>query len=501
MIQMTKEYLENANNITKIVNDVKAVLDHRYKMYQRYQKKNGIPLEAYTTKVATGYMAGTQPKFTIKQENNENKQNIIKKIFDKVFGDNANPDEYKIIVDYINDYNDLSDFFLNICLDYFSTGACTWLNYENEENEQIFARVPSWQCALIYDYSVPSQVIGAVRIFNTIDASGNKIDNVIITTTESKRYFKNSAQQKDVYVEDTEQKEDVLWQLVPVYGVESNTGALFENVLDLIGKLEQCIQNTSNIMNYNDLGCKLKITGYRPQNPSTIKDEKGNVVSNPDRKKEDDIVLNATVFYTPDSSGDISWISKTIDTQAVETLKTTLLEYILMLTFIPNITDEGFTNADSNKALMKKFFGLQTSQQETIKALKKELLRMWENIIGRINDKKNTKFDFRDLDIQIQANIPTDDNEVVDMWLKLQDLLSDETILSNLPLDIDVESELAKKKEENEEKMQEFYNKNAKNVDNNLKNGQQDGQQNNNNANKKEVINNEEKTKKEIEQE
>src|SRR5699024_2780733 len=128
-------------------------------------------------------------------------------------------------------------------------------------------------CALIYDYSVPSQVIGAVRVFNTIDASGNKVDNVIITTTKSKRYFRNSVQQKDIYVEDTEQKEDVLWQLVAVYGVESNTGALFENVLDLIGKLEQCIQNTSNIMNYNDLGCKLKITGYRPQNPSTIKDE------------------------------------------------------------------------------------------------------------------------------------------------------------------------------------------------------------------------------------
>ena len=43
-----------------------------------------------------------------------------------------------------------------------------------------------------------------------------------------------------------------------------------------------------------------------------------------------------------------------------------------MLTFIPNITDESFTNADSNKALMKKFFGLQTSQQEAIKALQKQ---------------------------------------------------------------------------------------------------------------------------------
>lgn len=207
-------------------------------------------------------------------------------------------------------------------------------------------------------------------------------------------------------------------------------------------------------MDYNDLGCKLKVTGFTPQNP--VLDEDGNI--NQDRIKEDKALLNAEVFYTPDQSGDIAWIQKDINTDAVDTLKKTLLEYILMNTFIPNVTDEAFINADSNKALMKKFFGLQTSLQEAIKSMQKELLRMWENIIQRINEKKGTKFDFRDLSIEIQANIPTDDNEIVDTWLKLTDLLSDETIISHLPFDLDVESELKKKKEEAEENMQEFYN-------------------------------------------
>ena len=94
------------------------------------------------------------------------------------------------------------------------------------------------------------------------------------------------------------------------------------------------------------------------------------------------------MFYTPDQSGDINWITKTVDSQSVDMMNKTLLDYVLMLTFIPNITDEGFTNADSNKALMKKFFGLQTSQQEAIKSLQKELLRMWENITDRINSFK-----------------------------------------------------------------------------------------------------------------
>ena len=458
MLQYTREYIENPNNATSIINNVIPILKYRTQMYKRYTKKNGIPLEAYVSKVATGYMAGTEPSFNIKEERNEEKQAIIKKLFDKTYGDNANPEEYKILVDYINDYNDLGDFFLNICLDYYATGACRWLNYENLDNEQVFARIPSWQCELIYDYSLPTQVIGAVQVFDTIDEKGSKVTNAIITTENTRKYFRNSQLQPKEYKEDQEAREDIKWDLVPIYGCESTTGALFENVLTLIDKLEQCIDNTSSIMNYNDLGCKLKVTGYTPENPAIIQDEEGNAVQNEARTKEDNALLNAKVFYTPDASGDIEWISKSIDSSSVDLLKKTLMEYILMLTFIPNITDEAFTNADSNKALMKKFFGLKTSQEETIKSLEKELLRMWENIIARINVKKNTKFDFRDLDIVINTSIPTDDNEITQNWLALKDLISDETIISNLPYDLDYDSEMEKKRKEIEDNFENNMN-------------------------------------------
>lgn len=477
MIQYTKNYLENSNNATSIINEVKPILEHRKQMRDLYTKKDGIPLEAYTCKVATGYVAGTKPSFSIKEELNTKKQSIITKFFNKVFGERANVDEFKTIIDYINDYNDLGDFFLQICLDYFSTGACRWLNYETGENEQVFARVPSWQCELIYDYSTPVQVIGAVQYYVTRDSNGNNVQNAIITTLNSKRYFKDGQPNKDEYVEDISQKQDVNWYLVPFYGCESTTGALFENVIDLIEKLEQCIGNTSNIMQYNDAGCKLKITGFTPQNP--VLDLNGNI--NQDRVKEDNALLNAKVFYTPDQSGDIAWITKTIDSQSVELMNKTLLDYVLMLTFIPNITDEGFTNADSNKALMKKFFGLQTSQQEAIKVLQKELLRMWENLTDRINQEKNRKFDFRDIQITINTSIPTDDNEVTAMWLTLRGLISDETIIDNLPLDLDTESELKKIKEQNEENMENAI-KNAKEFKN-------ENISDNNNDNKSAIIN------------
>lgn len=477
MIQYTREYLENSNNATSIINEIIPILKHRKDLRDLYTKKDGIPLEAYTCKVATGYLAGTKPSFTVNQETNANKQSIISKLFNKVFGEKANPDEFKTMIDYINDYNDLGDFFLQICLDYFSTGACTWLNYENEDNEQVYARVPSWQCELIYDYSTPVQCIGAVQYYKTKDSNGNDIQNAIITTLESKRYFKDGQPTPNEFVEETELKEDTKWFLVPFYGCENTTGALFENVIDLIEKLEQCIDNTSSIMEYNDSGCKLKVTGFTPQNP--VLDADGNV--NKERVKEDNALLNAKVFYTPDQSGDINWITKTIDSNSVDMMNKTLLEYVLMLTFIPNITDEAFTNADSNKALMKKFFGLQTSQQEAIKSLQKELLRMWENITDRINTKKNKKFDFRDILITINISIPTDDAEVAQVWMSLRGLISDSTIIENLPFDLDAESEMKKMKEQNEENMEEaverakeFKNGNNKDISDSNNNDESD---------------------------
>ena len=73
--------------------------------------------------------------------------------------------------------------------------------------------------------------------------------------------------------------------------------------------------------------------------------------------------------------------------------------------------------------------------------------------------RKKTNFDFREIKIELQRNLPTDKTAMVDLALKLREVLSDETVLNMLPFDIDVQSELAKKQEENEINMDSFINK------------------------------------------
>ena len=189
---------------------------------------------------------------------------------------------------------------------------------------------------------------------------------------------------------------------------------------------------------------------------NVITDGEGNpvMIENPLRQKEDNAILNAPVFYTPDNSGDIDWITKNINDTASENHKKTMLDMALMIAGVPNVTDQGFTNADNASALEKKFFPLDQVMQQADKLFKKEFLRLWEMITHRINLKKGTTYDFRDIEVILNRNLPSNNKEVVDNWLKLRGLISDGTVIDHLPYDLDSESELLAIDEQNAENMQ-----------------------------------------------
>ena len=458
MLQMKLEYLDNEKNVSVIVEKAKEILEHRQELYNRYKRKTNaeikVPLEYYIANIATGYFGGKAPKFTVKQERNENKKNAIKKLFDKVIGKNADADEFKMLIDYINDYNDLPAFFYELIFDYMTTNACYWIEYETEENEIVFARVPSLQTVAIYDYSTPVQKIGGIRIWTETDADGFDADMVEIITENSKRYYKNSKKAPDEYKEDVEAKEDLKWDLVPFNAVENpDELCIYEPILTLIDAYETVIKNNKHLFEYND-DAKLKITGFTPQNPLMVQDEKGKWIKNPDRVKEDNLILEAPTFYTPDNTGDIDWITKDINDTASENHKKTLIELILMISMIPSISEIS-TKEKTATEIERSFFPLEQVLTRADKLFKKELLAMWENIIGRINLKKSTDYDFRDIQIELERNLPTDKDSMVEMALKLREVLSDETVLKMLPFDIDIESEIAKKEEENAENFNE----------------------------------------------
>lgn len=125
----------------------------------------------------------------------------------------------------------------------------------------------------------------------------------------------------------------------------------------------------------------------------------------------------------------------------------------MMITGVPQTTDLGFTKADNASAIDRKFFTLEQVTTQAMQLLKMAYKRRWELIFNRYNI-KGQKFDFRDIKITLNKNLPANENEVIDMYMKLRGLISDETIIERLPLDLDANSENIKVQEQEQEDLE-----------------------------------------------
>lgn len=365
-IQYPDEFLEEGNiasNINVLWGKAIPILQHRKQLYDRYTRKNDtsdviVALEFYISTIASGYFGGKEPQYKVKKIN-ETQKAIIEKVFEKTFGDKNNPDEFQTIIDYITKYNDNGSFFYDCVKDYINTGACYGLVYENKDNEVVYAHTSSLTTVAIWNYETPSQKIGLLRYWTENSNNGGLTTHLELITKDYKKHYIDGIEQKSIkatnkvdFKEIEEDSKEVLWNDLPIFAVENPDGlALFENVVTLIKKHEQVIKNNANIFQYND-DAKLKITGFEPSNESIIQvvdedgepklDDNGNpiMVKNPARVKEDEAILNAKVFYTPDNTGDIDWVIKNINDAASENHKKTCLDLALMISGVPNVTDQ-----------------------------------------------------------------------------------------------------------------------------------------------------------------
>lgn len=477
MIQWNKETLENPGSVSQIVALADTEWENRKKLYERIRRKESyseivsvndtnikVGFENYINSMVAGYFAGKAPVYDVEKISDDNKLNIIQKLFKKVFNkDQKATDELKVLIDYISKYNDDGAEFFELAFDYFGMRACYETLYENDENEMVYTRQSALNTIGIFDYSTPVNQIGQLRKWTEKDNKNNDIMVVELTTINGKKYYTPTPDDVKKLKEEESRRKPSKWNMLPCIAIENEMGlSSFELVISLICAYERVIQNSRNTFQYND-EAKLKITGFEPVNELMVTklDKDGNAeldkngqevqVLNEARKAEDEALLKMKVFYTPDQNGDIAWVEKTVQDTALQNHKKTLVDLIAMISGVPNITDLGFTNADNASALDRKFFALEQMITSADKQFKKALLRRWETIIDRINKRKNKKYDFRNIKIDLQRNLPTDKYTETDRALKLRGLLSDESIIDMLPDDFDAISELEKMNRQDEE--------------------------------------------------
>ena len=484
MIQLANVEELKSEDMQKLVDMINPELNKRKSLYQRYKrkaknsdliyanddKKNGVvPLEKYIVNVSSGYLGGKAPKYIVENVSDEEKQSIIKKLLNKITGENSYQKEMEVLIDYITNYNDDNNEHYTLVKNALLYGACYEYIYENQDNEIVYGSLDPLQTVAIWDYSTPSNIIGLVRYYTEKDINDKETEVVELIDKNGMRVFKNKVNVKLTGVKKNfketknidangKDKNKFYWNDVPAICVEQIEGtSLFESVVDLIKDYEQLLQNGINIFQYNDQA-KLKVIGYSPEEPpmKEVVQENGSIIKVPNEKRieEDEQFLKAKVFYTPDNTGDIAWIEKSLNEQGFQDTLKTLIDLILMNTGVPNMTDLGFTKADNASAIDRKFFNLEQMTIDIVNQLIMAYKRRWELIFNRINIKKNKKYDFRDVKIELPKNTPANENEVVDSWIKLRGLVSDGTIIEHLPYGLDPLVEQGKMEEQEQSQLE-----------------------------------------------
>lgn len=430
----------------QLFTQVSSVLSKRQDLHERYTRGSNdsttlydgkslkVPFEKFIVDLATGYLAGV-PEYTVNVPS-ELDSKVRKSVFEEDVLSDDLINEMKSIIDYITQYNDDANEVYYLIKDLLLYGACYEVAYENDQNELIYTNLDALNTVSIWDTNTPANLLAIVSKYTDKTVDGQDIELYRIVDREGIRVYEVNGDKE--IKQDTSLSKEHYWNDVPGFAVEIDF-SIIENSEAFIATYENLLENVKNTYQYNDVDCKMKISGYKAQNKLTIKNEKGETIINPDRIKEDEYVLKSRTFYT-EEGGDAEWLIKEVDANGVTTLLKYYVDSIFQLAGIPNTADLAFNSADLNaSAIDRKFYVMNMKTQDIVSNLKKALLRRFELIFNRINYKKGTKYDFRYIVIDIPKNLPSMTDETVEQMIKLNGILSEETIIEKLGYDYETE--------------------------------------------------------------
>ena len=232
--------------------------------------------------------------------------------------------------------------------------------------------------------------------------------------------------------------------------------SIIDPLVPLITSYENIMNNLNNMYNYNDKDAKLKISGYRPENPLTIPNpafdptapvssSNPQAIQNPARVIEDTYLENSKTFFVQEG-GDVSWLLKEIHAEDATKYLKYYVDSIFQISGIPNTSDAAFNSGDMNaSAIDRKFYTMALMLDDCRQGVTTLIKHRWANFFQRINLISTTQYNIDDITITIGTNLPSMTDETINQQLALNGIISQKTLLSNLGYDYATEK---KNKEE-----------------------------------------------------
>lgn len=172
------------------------------------------------------------------------------------------------------------------------------------------------------------------------------------------------------------------------------------------------------------------------------------VMRNLSATEEELATMKATRTILIDGDSDVSYLTKSISDTQIENMLDNINSSIHTISNAPDFSSEEFNSGvSSGIALQFKLVGF-NNLSSNIEARFRKALQKRVSLINSILELIDS--DFYLVDISFKHNLPTSITDTVNMVNSLRGLVSDETLLAQLPFIKDVEEELARVREEEE---------------------------------------------------
>jgi len=328
------------------------------------------------------------------------------------------------ITDLFN-YNDEAAVNAELAKDASIFGVAYELLYTDENADIRFRKIDPIKAIPIYDNTLEEDLLYFIRYYDNVDImTDRKTTYVEVYSRDSICYYKDDS--GFVLLEERPHA----FKAVPINVYQNNQEELgdFENVISLIDAYDAITSDSINEFNYFS-DCYLALYGMSGTEAEDIA-----------AMKEQRVMLLET-------DARAEWLTKQINDTYVENLKNRLDTQIHKFSRCPAMTDDNFAANASGVAMKYKLMGIETATSKKERAFKKALQRRIE-LICNIFGVMGSDYDYMDIQPTFTRNIPANLVEVADVVSKVGHLLSEETQISLLPIDVNPDQEKARKEAE-----------------------------------------------------
>lgn len=317
-------------------------------------------------------------------------------------------------------YNDYQAQDSDFLLDALVYGTAAELMYTDEESKVRFRLINPTQCFGVYDDSLTGDLLYFVRFYpiNDWDSTDNWGVDVYSNSTV-KHYIANGLGGLLTFKDE----ESHYFNQCPANIITlPDEKSIFECIISLQDAANELL--SSEIDDYSAFcDAYLALTGV-DADAEDIADMKKN-----------------RVLLLPEGAL-AQWVTKSASDTQVENILKRIHESIYRIAACPDFSSESFVGGvSSGVAIRYRLTGMETRAGKIEAAMKKALQRRIEIIAGVATLKLGEEV-FRDIAIDFKRNIPEDISATIALVNSLKGVVSDATLLEQLPFVTDVNAEL-----------------------------------------------------------